>query len=168
MVRGSAPDDAQPDDPEANPKYDPACSVPGGDCCYSWSGQPFCSHGNECSGGKCVPKATSTAVPRPSPDPSTQTMLRETRWPTGLNHGYALAQSASCKQALAETKAACDHQNCLNATWNALWSKSGQMLSARRQINSWTPFGCMLSSLPCAIGAYQLVESGNDVCPLQA
>ena len=127
VVRGSAPDDAQPDDPEANPKYDPACSVPGGDCCYSWSGQPFCSHGNECSGGKCVPKATSTAVPRPSPDPSTQTMLRETRWPTGLNHGYALAQSASCKQALAETKAACDHQNCLNATWNALWSKSGQM-----------------------------------------
>lgn len=70
--------------------------------------------------------AASTAVPRPSPDP-TQTMLRETRWPTGLNHGYALAQSASCKQALAETKTACDHQNCLNATWNALWSKSGQM-----------------------------------------
>ena len=34
--------------------------------------------------------AASTAVPRPSPDP-TQTMLRETRWPTGLNLGYALA-----------------------------------------------------------------------------
>lgn len=53
-------------------------------------------------------------------------MLRRTR-EDGLNHGYSLAQSAGCQQALAETRAACDSLNCLNATWNALWSKSGQM-----------------------------------------
>ena len=58
-------------------------------------------------------------------DPA-QTMLRRTR-EDGLNHGYSLAQSAGCQQALAETRAACDSLNCLNATWNALWSKSGQM-----------------------------------------
>ena len=69
----------------------------------------------------------SPTVPRPSPSPGpTQTMLRRTR-EDGLNHGYSLAQSASCQQALAETRATCDNLKCRNATWNAFWSKSGQM-----------------------------------------
>ena len=73
-----------------------------------------------------VPR-TSPVVPRPAPTPEpAETTLRRTR-EDGLNHGYSLAQSAGCKQALEETRAACDNLNCSNATWNALWSKGGQM-----------------------------------------